>query len=69
LKKAAAEEHAAGVDQATAGWVVLGIGGGVTIAGLILAIAAGDQAPQLPQAMLLPWISDPAMGTTIAGRW
>jgi len=70
LKQSAAEEHAAGVDQTTAGWVVLGIGGGATIAGLILTIAASDEkTSRPPQALLVPWVSHTAMGSSLRGWW
>ena len=69
-KQSALEEHAGGEEEATAGWVLVGVGGATTVAGVLLAIFAPSTEPDRLQAIrVAPWAARSTMGMTVGGGW
>jgi len=69
-QRGALKESAAGEEEATAGWVLVGVGGALTVAGVLLAILAPSAEPDNPHTIrVTPWLGGSGMGATVLGKW
>ncbi len=71
----ARNDHASNADQATAGWVLTGVGGAALVTGIVLVVVGGSGAePTGTTALRMsPWVAGAGdalpRGVELSGRW